>query len=568
MIVFRKIRFKNFQSYGNVFTELRLDEHQLTAISGKNGAGKTTINSALIFCLYGKTHTGVNKARLVNSINKKDLLVEVEFETNGHSYLVRRGIKPTVFEIYEDGRLIPQSANVNDYQDDFERRILRIDMKNFTQMIVLGTVSFVPFMQLSAGDRRCVIENLLDIAVFSTMNQLLKLKTSAQDKLIESNRYEYQNIVAQVRSEKTVLDTVRRTINTNLEKIRAEIDEKTKKISSLEAEITELKSRLEKFSGVDEKRTTVEQKIVELQKKQGVVASELRRLEKEHRFISSTDTCPYCHQNISEEYRAELEQKIEQERTTAEQKIEELGTAFETLTTAQTKLIKLLERRTEINQSITERYSAINVIEGELRRLNRELTETTDENEIQAHQREIIRLAGEAKALLEEKNGLRFEREIMEKTAELLTDRGIKTAIINRFIPLINKMVNYYLTEMDFFLNFELDENFKETIRARYRDEFTYQNLSQGEKRRLDMALLFTWRYIATVKNSNATNLLFVDEVLDSSLDEAGIDALLALFKTIPQSNVFVITHREALDSAMFDNVLTVTKRGQFSVIS
>lgn len=557
-------------STGNKFTEVFLDKSPNTLIIGINGAGKSTMIDALCFGLFGKPFRNINKPQLLNSINQRDMLVEIEFDIGRKSYLVRRGVKPGIFEIFVDGTQIHQQASLRDQQEHLERYILQLNYKSFTQIVILGSASFTPFMQLKTKDRREVIEDLLDIQIFSSMNNILKSRYSELKTEYTDNKY-----ALDLNKEKAIIqnDYLKTLKRDNASKIK-EYDEK---IQNIEDEIRVLKlSVFDKeisISELNEKLSDEENakgqasKIDSLQKK---LEETKTKVEKEIEFYSNNDSCPTCKQDIDSEFKESV-------ICEKHQKVEEVDKA----------LPKLKEEYQKISDKITEYLS----LHSELSEITSELTNIN--NDIIAHQKIIMSIEDEKKSLSEkteaedgaktklqelksEYDSLKIRRgelleqkEVFEIASTMLKDTGIKTKIIKQYVPIINKLVNKYLSSMDFFVNFNLDENFNETIKSRYRDEFSYANFSEGEKMRIDLSLLFTWRAIAKLKNSVNTNLLVLDEVFDSSLDGNGTEEFLKIIETLGKdNNIFVISHKGDILQDKFRSIIKFEKKNNFSVIS
>lgn len=569
MLIFKKVTWKNFLSTGNAESEVELNKHPSTLIVGKNGEGKSTMLDALTFVLFGKPFRDISKNQLINSINRKNCLVTIEFELNGHQYRVVRGIKPNVFEIYCDGNLLNQDAALKDYQKVLEQQILRLNYKTFTQVVILGSSSFVPFMQLPMGQRREVIEDILDIAVFSTMNGILKEKmVETKDELTKvetSIKVLTEKARAQQKLLQTLQDAKHQNIKTITDKIEAnkkEIEAKLETISGLDARAAELHAKLPDASELERNKSLLDRNFAKFDSKIG-------QLDEQLEFFNSNETCPSCAQGISHDHKQEIQNKLLTEKETNLSNIA-------TLKSAQDKLLEQMKVMTEVSKQLADiriSVSTENSAIAMLTKLNTEL-----EAEIQGHnvagdieiEKERLKdIATEAVGLGEIKSNLLNERGLQDIASTLLKDTGIKTAIIREYLPIMNKLINKYLAAMDFFVHFELDESFNEIIKSRYRDEFTYASFSEGEKMRIDLAILFTWRQIAKMKNSVNTNLLILDEIFDSSLDNAGTDYFLTIMNQFGEkSNVFVISHKgdQLLDK--FHNTIRFEKKNDFSMIS
>jgi DNA repair exonuclease SbcCD ATPase subunit len=566
MIHFTKVRWKNFLSTGNAFTEIQLDKNDSTLIVGENGAGKSTMLDAICYGLYGKPFRKVKKDQLINSVNGRDVVVEIEFRTHDHSYLVRRGIKPNLFEIIEDGTLIDQEAAVRDYQEMLEKNILKLSMKSFTQIVILGSSSFVPFMQLTTNVRREVIEDLLDIRVFSSMALLLKDR-------VATNREEYKLNEQAIRYAQDAIKTQ--------EKLRAEIDEQRESkiadynvsIARNEENLNVCNSRIEEYQ--EEINNLLEQcadydaivgrihKIVSLEQN---LESKKSNANKSIKFYTENDECPTCAQLIEETIR---KSKIDEKKSSVEE-------IKEALTRLEDEHRKAEHRHSEIRgiqadirklQVETNRFqSSIESYQKEIAIWNKEIA---DLNKTQGTFTESAILSSklELDKALSSKEQILTDKEMFELATVILRDSGIKSRIIKQYIPVINTLVNKYLAAMDFFVKFELNEQFEEKILSRHRDDFTYESFSEGEKMRIDLSLLFTWRAIARMKNSASTNLLILDEVFDASLDANGCDEFLKLIHDMEETNIFVISHKGDVLNDKFSNVLRFAKQKNFSRI-
>lgn len=568
MIVFKHIRFKNFKSYGNAWAEIDLNKHQLTAILGQNGGGKSTMLDAINFALYGKSFNSAQKSKIVNSINGKNCRVELTFETNGSEYKVIRGIKPNVFEIYQNGKLITQSSSVKDYQAILENQILKMTMKNFTQTVLVGTASFIPFMELSATDRRTIIENILGIGILTTMNGIIKNKYPQNTLAIQDINHELQGIKIKLNSEKALIETLKKNHDTNLEKIQSKIEQNEKEIAKHTERLEKLTKAVEKLNPLNDAYQKFKDQERDLLSEQSSINTTIKSLKKDITFITKHDVCPFCKQDITEAHKQSIKDstnvKVEEATKTLDGILERLKEMQE----KETKFTEALEKLSAVNRKVSETNTAIAMLNRENASLSKEIKTSTALEDVKVHEDTIKSLVKEAKEKIETKNGLLNTRSLMDQAQLLLKDSGIKTAVVNQYLPTINRLVNKYLADMDFYLSFELDSQFNETIKARDRDDFTYQNLSQGERRRLDLALLFVWRHISQLRNSCATNLLVVDEVLDSSLDEEGCESALSLFRSMKESNIFLISHRDSIQDSRFDKILRVKKERQFSTIS
>ena len=568
MLIFRTVTWRNFLSTGNATTTLNLDSNDSTLIVGKNGEGKSTMLDALTFALFGKPFRDVNKNQLINSINKKNCEVTVEFELNARSYKIIRGIKPNIFEIYCDGQLINQDAALKDYQKVLEQQILRLNYKTFTQVIILGSSSFVPFMQLPQGQRREVIEDILDIRIFSVMNQLLKEKMAKTKESISAIETEIRIIAEQAKSQQRILETMQgakdksvKAIQDKIQANKTEIQNRIALLETLHAKHKELAAQLP-----DSDKLKKDHELI--QKNWSKYEALTDQLDGQMAFFDA-DTCPACQQNIEHSHKDTI-------LTDMLTKKEEYLASMATIKAAQEKLTKTMTDTNELARQITDlsietstETNAIHMLNTTNTELEKELAEENESGDIVGEKEKLKQIASDALNKNLNKIDLARNQKIEEASSALLKDTGIKTAIIREYLPIMNKLINKYLTAMDFFVHFELDEGFNEVIKSRHRDEFTYASFSEGEKQKIDLALLFAWRQIAKMKNSVNTNLLIMDEIFDSSLDTAGTEMLMNLLYELPQGhNVFVISHKGDVLVDKFENVVKFEKKNEFSVIT
>jgi DNA repair exonuclease SbcCD ATPase subunit len=569
MIFFKTLKFKNFLSTGNYFTEINLCRNTNTLVVGSNGAGKSTMLDALCFVLFGKAFRNINKPQLVNSINQKDCLVECNFSIGNKDFRIVRGMKPNVFEIYIDGDLLNQDAASKDYQEHLEKVILKLNYKSFTQIVILGSASFTPFMQLSAADRRAIIEDLLDIQIFSTMNNVLKEK-------ISNNKDEILNVKNTVEKKEALLELQQEHVNklqqnnTDLiDKKQQEIDATQSQIINLQRVGLELSEKVLSLQNSILDKEPTENTSKKLFQYETKIETNLSKHKKDKDFFCNNDSCPTCKQVIQEEFKREqiknLEDKEDQLKKGLDQislQIKSTQDRLKEINTV-TKQIQDLQIQTASNSmSINQSMLYIQKLNKEIQSLKNDTKDIEkDETKLKMIQEEIRNLEETKKALIEDKNYL-------ETASILLKDTGIKTKIIKQYLPVINKLVNKYLTSLDFFVNFNLDESFKETIKSRHRDEFSYASFSEGEKQRIDMALMLTWRAVAKLKNSSNTNLLILDEVFDSSLDTNGTEYLMQILHMLEDVNLFVISHKGDILQDKFRNMIRFEKVNNFSRIA
>jgi len=569
MIKFKKIKWKNILSTGNVFTEIDLCRSQNTLIIGNNGAGKSTILDALCFGLFGKPFRKINKPNLLNSINQSHGVVEVDFTIGKKQYKVIRGIKPTIFEIYCNDELINQDSKAKDYQEHLEKLILKINFKSFTQVVILGSASFVPFMQLSPADRRAIIEDLLDIQIFSTMNNLVKDKSSKLKEDITKNKYELDITEEKIELQKQNIEEHKKYNESEIEKKREEILEGEKSISTLQSEIESIQENVNVLLSTIEDKLSTEKKINKLNQLESKVDDNIKKNKKEISFYEKNDSCPTCKQGIAEQFRndqiSEIEKKVDNQQKGLEQIKEEIGKL-------DTRMTEIQEINTKIyseNNEVIKKNSMIKALNDFINKLNRQIKELISKKDnLEADNEKLKSLREQLSVLVKNQSELLIEKQYYEYAATMLKDNGIKTKIIKQYLPIMNKLINKYLTAMDFFVNFNINENFEETIKSRHRDEFSYDNFSEGEKMRIDLALLFTWRQIAKMKNSTNTNLLILDEVFDSSLDSVGTEEFLKLMNEMgTETNVFVISHKGDQLFDKFRSVIKFQKKNNFSEV-
>jgi len=569
MIVFKSIEWKNFLSTGNSANKVLLNKSSTTLIIGKNGEGKSTILDALCFALFGKPFRNINKNQLINSINGKNSLTTLEFSIGNKDYKIVRGIKPNVFEIWLDGVMLNQDAASRDYQKVLEQQILRLNYKTFTQVVILGSASFVPFMQLSTNQRRDVIEDILDIRIFSTMNQILKEQAQGTKDEITRIESEINQAKTQVEAQNTIIKTITEAKTTALESILSKISANSAEILSMEGEIATILSEINTLkASIDDKETITE----DLDKAKSIKSKLLQKIEtceNHSEFFNEHDVCPSCDQTIAEEYKEKIVQELNTKMLDNNTKIGELESVLNGLNEKLSEINKVVGKITEKNIELSTRNSAVSVLNKQIKTLQDEAESTkTDTANIDEEKAKLKSLAESALQKLTIKADLQKTKQLEEVAAILLKDTGIKTAIIKEYLPAMNKLINKYLNAMDTYIHFELDEAFNERIRSRHRDEFTYASFSEGEKMRIDLAILFTWRQIAKMKNSVNTNLLLLDEIFDSSLDTAGTDYFLNLMNQFgDKSNIFVISHKGDQLFDKFRSVVKFEKRNDFSVI-
>jgi len=569
MINFQTIRWKNLLSTGNSFTEIRLDKSPNTLIIGNNGAGKSTILDALCFALFGKPFRKINKPNLVNSINSGDTVVEVEFTIGKKQYKVVRGIKPNILEIYLNGVLLNQDAKARDYQDYLEKSILKFNFKSFTQIVILGSASFVPFMQLSAADRRTLIEELLDIQIFTSMNGLIKDRMSAIKDSSTQNKYDMQLVSEKITMQKQNIEEHKQDNQLAIERKSEELKTNEDHIVRLNKEIGLIQKHINVLQKKIEDKSVVEGKSKKLVQLEAKVESTITKIEKDIAFYHNNDNCPTCKQHIASDFKKEQIEENVAKVLTKKLGLQELNDEYTKLQSRLTEILAISKHITEHNNEIVKHNSTITAVNNYITKLNKEIKELGDNKDnLSEENHKMKSLKKELGDLVAAQEQLSIDKHYHEYAASLLKDNGIKTKIIKQYLPIINKLVNKYLKAMDFFVNFNLNENFEETIKSRHRDEFSYSNFSEGEKMRIDLALLFTWRQIAKMKNSTNTNLLILDEVFDSSLDGVGTDEFLKLIHEMGnETNIFVISHKGDQLFDKFRSIIRFEKKNNFSQV-
>ena len=566
MIIFNTIRWKNFLSTGNNFTEIQLNKTKSTLIVGHNGSGKSTMLDAISFALFGRPHRNINKPQLINSINQKGCVVEVDFNVGQSQFKVIRGIKPGIFEIWKNGTMINQSSHAKEYQKILEQNILKLNHKSFHQVVVLGSSSFIPFMQLSTGNRRDVIEDLLDINVFSKMNIILKEKINTLKDKLKDNNYKIDIQNTKIDTQKKYIRDITALTEENKKEYESRIQQAQNRINELQAENSELSLGLEEsireseegLSALSDKRQAL---MLRGQDRQSNLANVRKRIE----FFEKNESCPVCDQSISDSHKHAILVSAKQEADSIQSECREIGTEGSSVE-------EKISETGDVLRALRHKVSELGENNVQIAGLQSQIQEyqSSIEKDVSA---DLNKAKDDLESLTKEKNDL-FEQKLHMSEdlnydtviSEMLKDTGIKTKIIKQYLPAINKLVNQYLQVLDFFVHFNLDESFQETIRSRHRDEFTYDSFSEGEKQRIDLALLFTWRQIAKMKNSVATNLLILDETFDSSLDHEGVDNLLKILYTLDNdTNIFVISHKGEILDGKFNSKIEFKKEKNFS---
>jgi len=568
MLTFTQVRYKNILSTGNSWTTIELNRNKSTLIVGENGAGKSTILDAISFALYGKAFRKINKPQLMNSINQRDLSVEVYFSSNSNEFIIKRGMKPNVFEIWKNGELLNQDASARDYQAYLEENILKMNYKSFGQVVVLGSSTFVPFMQLPAFHRREVIEDLLDIQIFSTMGNLLKEKVNVNKAELVDVKYQIDIMKNKIESAKEHNESIRRLKEDEVSRVKQKMREQIEFIESEENRSEELDEQITAMIGTISDKAEMKSKHEQFKTLKSDLNSKIATLHRDVKFYHAHDNCPTCRQGIEHDFKVStISEKsgkiseIENATIVLDGKIEKVVSRIDEISSVETELHKL-------NLARTEHTANIRIAKSTLVGLKKELDEAEkDVGEIDTTK--ITEFKEELRSYTDKQKTLSEDKETLAVVGSMLKDGGIKTRIIKQYVPIMNKLINKYLSAMEFFVDFQLDENFNEKILSRFRDEFSYASFSEGEKLRIDLALMFTWRAVSKLRNSVTTNLLIMDEVLDGSLDQAGTDEFLKIVNEITaDSNVFIISHKGDSLHDKFDHVIKFEKKKNFSQVA
>jgi len=570
MIIFQMVRWKNFLSTGAAFTEINFTRSTNTLIIGNNGAGKSTILDALCFGLFGKPFRKINKPQLLNSINQKECVVEIEFSMGKKYYKVIRGIKPNTFEIYCNDVLMNQDAAARDYQEVLEKNILKLNYKSFTQVVILGSASFVPFMQLSPADRRAIIEDLLDIQIFSSMNVLVKDKMSEIKESSTKTKFEMQLISERIISQKRSIEEHRIRNDEEIEKKKKEITNSIDQTFSLQRDIDLIQRHIVSLQSKVADKISVEKKSKKLLQLESKIETNIKKNEKDITFYEEHNNCPTCEQVIAGEFKAEQIIERKTKVTTQRQGLEEIATQIAQTNNRIEEIHNIISHVSDHNNEIVKHNSTISAVNKYISKIQAEIESLSiHKDTIEEENEKLKEFKSELTSLMDIQEKLSIEKQYFEFAGSLLKDTGIKTKIIRQYLPIMNKLINKYLTAMDFFVNFTINESFEETIKSRHRDDFSYSNFSEGEKMRIDLALLFTWRQIAKLKNSTNTNLLILDEVFDSSLDGVGTEEFLKLIHEMgTDTNVFVISHKGDQLFDKFRSIIRFEKINNFSRIA
>lgn len=569
MIIFKTLSWKNFLSTGNYNTILDLTRHDNTLISGENGAGKSTILDALTFSLFGKSFRGSNIPQLLNSINQKNCEVEIQFSIGKDEYTVFRGLKPKIFEIKKNGKLLPQDAKSKDYQKILEEQILKMSYRAFCQVVILGSTNYIPFMKLTASDRRAVVENLLEIDVFSIMNVLVRGKLTIIKEQIKDIGHKLELAKSKVDAKEKLISTLKKKSTESAEEYKEEIVVSQKQISELQLQVKEQSDNIRLLLEQIKDKDAVSKTLVKMESTEQQLKNKIKTIEKNIKFYEENDICPSCKQDIQTHHKecvfkekAIEEKEIEDALIELTKKIDYTSTRLNDINIILNDVSKAEDRVSQYQNEISASSQYIDKIQKNIESLVGEGTE------IQEARDELNQIKGEGKNYIKEKINITEDKHYYEIASSLLKDGGIKSKIIKHYLPIMNKLINKYLADMDFFCQFHLDENFNETIKSRHRDEFTYFSFSEGERLRIDLSLLLSWREIARMKNSVNCNLLILDEVFDSSLDSVGTEEFLKLLTTFGhRANIFVISHKSDTMTDKFQNHVVFEKKNNFSRI-
>ena len=570
MIIFKTVRWKNFLSTGNVFSEIQLDTSPATLIVGNNGAGKSTFLDAMCYALFNRPFRKISKGQLVNAVNEKDTMVELEFGIGSREYMVRRGIKPSLFEIYLNGEKLKEEASQLEQQKYLEQSILGLNYKSFTQVVVLGSSCFVPFMQLNPPNRREVIEDLLDIRIFSTMNGILKERVKGIKENIREVEYQFELAKNKVETQQALIEHLKEQSNANTARRKVEITNIETEIKDITINVDQDLKLSKSYEEKLEKYDSVDTDLSQLRIYENRFKDKQKAFKKEYKFFESNEHCPTCNQSITANLRSAKKTEITIQLGEIDKATIELKGKLDSVLEKIAERGDLTKELSRCQQAISESQREIQYRKRQIKAIEKKIDESTGSGSSLKQEKDKLKQLA--------KDGLKVEESLLDEkkvrdnyntVTNMLRDTGIKSTIIRKYLPVMNQLINRYLKELDFYVSFELDENFMETIKSRFRDEFSYASFSEGEKMRIDLALLFTWRTIAKMKNSANTNLLILDEIFDSSLDTAGTDDFLKILHTVSdKTNVFVISHKTESLQDKFASTLRVEKKQNFSVIS
>ena len=569
MIIFKTLSYRNFLSTGNYKTTIELTKNNTTLVSGTNGAGKSTMLDAITYALFGKSFRGIVLPLLVNSVNQKNCEVELEFIIGKDEYKIIRGIKPKKFEIYKNDELLDQDAKSRDYQKILEDQILKMTHKSFCQVVILGSSSYVPFMELSAKDRRSVVENLLDIDVFSIMNTLVRGKLQMSKEYVKDIDHKIEITKEKVDAKNTLINTLEKKSKDNIEAYRVDIKETREQINGFGDEIEINQKKIQELMDSIDDKDVVSDDLLKIESEERQLRNKVKTIEKNIKFYQENDTCPSCKQSIDDTHRESVYNERGEEKDNINNLLEGLVDTIKTTEDKLNHINEVLVDVQKIEREVTDSRNQISASMQYIKNIQKNIDSgSIEDTEVQDSKDELNQLIGEGKGYINERREKIEDRQYFEIASMMLKDSGIKAKIIKHYLPIMNKLINKYLSDMDFFCQFDLDENFDETIKSRHRDEFTYHSFSEGERLRIDLSLLLAWREIARLKNSVNCNLLILDEVFDSSLDAVGTEEFLKLLKTFGnRANVFVISHKSDTMTDKFDHHIVFEKKNNFSKI-
>ena len=566
MITFQKIRWKNFLSTGNQFTEVELNQHRTNLVVGTNGAGKSTVLDALTFALFNKPYRKINKPQLVNTTNERECVVEIEFTINTRQYLVRRGIKPNIFDIVVNGTPLHREADDRAMQRILEENILKLNYKSFTQIVILGSSTIVPFMQLTSANRREVIEDLLDIRIFSAMNNILKDNLKDKKTQVKSLDLKKETLKDKMKMQKDFIEELENRGNANINANREKITNLDKEVGIYMEENDKTNDQVDKLTEEQQKLTDAGKKLVKLNNLKGKISQKVSTITKEHKFFTENTVCPTCTQSIEEEFRLNRITDAQNKAKELKEGYEELENTIKFEQERERQFTDLSQEITNLTHGISQNNTRISLNQRQIRDLEHEIQTITENlaNRNSEHEK-LEEFRENLQKTIEDLSDRKQEIVYHDFAYSLLKDDGVKTKIIKKYLPFINQQVNRYLQMMEFYINFQLDEEFNESVKSPIHEDFSYSSFSEGEKMRIDLSLLFTWREVARVKNSANTNLLIMDEVFDSSLDGFGTDEFLKIIRyVIKDANIFVISHKSDLHDK-FESVIKFDKIKGFS---
>ena len=569
LILFKTLSWKNFLSTGNYKTTIDFARHNNTLVSGENGAGKSTMLDALTFAIFGKSFRGIKIPQLVNSINEKDCEVEITFSIGRDDYKILRGIKPKIFEIYKNGDLIPQDAQSRDYQKILEEQIIKMTYKAFCQVVILGSSNYVPFMQLSASDRRLVVENLLDIDVFSIMNTLVRGRLQMLKESVKDIDTKVEIVKSKVDEKQKLINTLKKKSSDSVDECKKEIEESRKQIKEIEEDIHNQQDSVDNLMSKVKDKDIIPKSLITMESEYKQLKGEVKSIERVVKFYEENDTCPSCKQDIQKHHKECVFEENEKENNNILEQMEELSVSIEDTEKRLSDINAILDSIQNIEKHISSKQNQISASSQYIDKMQKNIEYVlTEGTEVDVIKKELNQLIGEGKNHVERRKELIEDKHHLNIASTLLKDTGIKAKIIKHYLPIMNKLINKYLADMDFFCQFNLDENFNESIKSRHRDEFTYFSFSEGERLRIDLSLLLAWREIARLKNSVNCNLLILDEVFDSSLDAVGTEEFLKLLTTFGnRANIFVISHKSDTMTDKFQNHIVFEKKNNFSNI-